>query len=250
MSKLSLNGNKDHLAFCLDSGIVGVLNLTESVTVAKLHQTHDNICSAVSFIGERSKELVSAGYDTSIKHIDWTKDELLSAVKMDATLPEGGISLSPPFVISLALSPSGVLAAGTADGRLGVFFGGEKRADGKKKSKKWNGLDTTEMMLMKVAEGPIVSMAFSQARILTISTMLGVITQFELVYDPKADDGQALLKLLWQGSVTPALEKVNRILADDKRIVVGGLTKAGKGIIEIWKKQDEGNAASAPPSSQ
>ncbi|KAJ2929583.1 hypothetical protein H1R20_g7512, partial [Candolleomyces eurysporus] len=267
--KLSLNGNKSHLAFGLDSGIIGIIDLT-SGSLTKLKQKHDSICSSVQFIGDRAKELVSAGYDTSVRHIDFTKDELLSEAKMDATLAEAGVSLSPPFVVAAALSPTGVLAVGTADGRLCIFFGGEKHPS-KKKSKKWGGLNREEMLALKVAEGPIVALAFSQPnvvavnaqsgavvtyepRILTISTMLGVITQYELIYDSQANDGRAILKQLWQGNVT-SIEKVNTILVDEKRIVVGGLEKDGKGVIEVWswkqpKHQQEQDSLSGNGSAE
>jgi len=73
-----------------------------------------------------------------------------------------GLGLSPPFVMSMAMSSTGVLAAGTADGRLWLGFKGDKNpnlAKGpKKKSKKWEGLDEDEALLIKVAEGPIVAM--------------------------------------------------------------------------------------------
>ena len=58
--------------------------------------------------------------------------------------------------------------------------------------------------------------------------MLGVITQYELLYDSQANDGRAILKQLWQGNVT-SMEKVNTMLVDERRIVVGGLKKDGKG---------------------
>ena len=99
------------------------------------------------------------------------------------------------------------------------------------------------MLLLKVADGPIVALSFSQARVLTISTMLGVITQYELIYDAQDDQGQALLRRLWQGDVK-TIEKVNAMLVDDRRIIVGGLSKDGKGVIEVWKK--EGGSV-APP---
>ncbi|KAJ3543758.1 hypothetical protein NMY22_g3020 [Coprinellus aureogranulatus] len=106
------------------------------------------------------------------------------------------------------------------------------------------------MLLIKVADGPIVAVAFSQARVLTISTMLGVITQYELLYDPQNAGGQALLRQVWKGDVK-AIEKVNALLVDERRILVGGLSKDGKGIIEVWKKQ-EGTLAtiSADSTSQ
>lgn len=74
----------------------------------------------------------------------------------------GGMSLSPPFIMSMAMSNTGVLAAGTADGRLWLGFKGDKASNSgkgpKKKSKKWEGLDGDEALLIKVAEGPIVAM--------------------------------------------------------------------------------------------
>jgi hypothetical protein len=63
--------------------------------------------------------------------------------------------------------------------------------------------------------------------------MLGVITQYELIYDSQANDGRAILKQLWQGNVK-SIEKVNTMLVDEKRIVVGGLKKDGKGVVEVW----------------
>ena len=74
----------------------------------------------------------------------------------------GGIGLSPPFIMSMAMSNTGVLAAGLADGRLWLGLKGDKastsRKGPKKKSKKWEGLDEDESILVKVAEGPIVAM--------------------------------------------------------------------------------------------
>ena len=82
----------------------------------------------------------------------------------DPYVVEGGMSLSPPFIMSMAMSNTGVLAAGTADGRLWLGFKGDKVNPGKgskKKSKKWEGLDEDEALLIKVAEGPIVAMLAS-----------------------------------------------------------------------------------------
>jgi len=64
--------------------------------------------------------------------------------------------------MSLALSSNGTVAAGTADGRLFLGFGGERSlsagAKTKKKAKKWKGLDGDESLLIKVAEGPVVAL--------------------------------------------------------------------------------------------
>ena len=84
-------------------------------------------------------------------------------------MPSSGssnITLSPPFVISLAMSPNGVIAAGTADGRLWLGFGGEKeerstsspRTKSKRKKRRyWEGLKAeNESSIFSIAEGPIV----------------------------------------------------------------------------------------------
>jgi hypothetical protein len=67
------------------------------------------------------------------------------------------MALAPPFIMSMAMSNTGVLAAGTADGHLWIGFGGEKGSASKKKAKKWEGLDESKALLIKVAEGPIVA---------------------------------------------------------------------------------------------
>lgn len=68
------------------------------------------------------------------------------------------MSLSPPFVHSLSLSPSGLLVVSTADGRVWLGGGGEKRLDGKKKrSRKWEGLRQDDGIWLQAGDGPIVS---------------------------------------------------------------------------------------------
>ncbi len=72
------------------------------------------------------------------------------------------MALSPPFIMSAAMSSTGVMAAGTADGRLWLGFGGEKgtatKSIKKKQARKWNGLNIDDEHLEKIAEGPIVAM--------------------------------------------------------------------------------------------
>jgi hypothetical protein len=83
-------------------------------------------------------------------------------LRPDVYVVEGGLSLSPPFIMSMAMSSTGVLAAGTADGRLWIGFKGDKTSNlgkiPKKKLKKWEGLDEDEALVIKIAEGPIVAM--------------------------------------------------------------------------------------------
>jgi hypothetical protein len=65
--------------------------------------------------------------------------------------------MAPPFVLCLSVSSAGVIAAGTADGRLWVGNGGLK--DGRKsgKSRKWGGLKASEGSYLPIAQGPIVA---------------------------------------------------------------------------------------------
>lgn len=78
--------------------------------------------------------------------------------------PESGVSLSPSFVLSTAVSSTGIVAAGLADGRVWIGIGGEKRpaasgSGGKqKRSRKWEGLKENEGLSVKIAEGPVVGL--------------------------------------------------------------------------------------------
>jgi len=103
----------------------------------------------------------------------------------------------------------------------------------KKRTKKWEGLRDEDELAIKIAEGPIVAMAFDDSGILTISTLLGVITRYNPIYDPM--EGSIELDKLWQKE-TESIRKVNALVVDEKRVVVGGLTAVGKGIFEIWKR--------------
>ena len=83
---------------------------------------------------------------------------LLITSHTDPYVAVGGMGLSPPFVMSLAVSSTGVVTAGTADGRLLIGFGAECRLAMKKRSKKWEGLEGDETLLIKIAEGPVVAL--------------------------------------------------------------------------------------------
>lgn len=81
------------------------------------------------------------------------------------------------------------------------------------------------------------------AHILTVSTMLGVVTQYEVLSDPKQDSVD--IDKVWQKK-TQGVEKVNALIVDEKRIIVGGLSKEGKGIIEIWQRVIEPDSNDSP----
>ncbi|CAA7270910.1 unnamed protein product [Cyclocybe aegerita] len=251
LNELALNMNKSHLAFTLDSGYVGVIDLSTNA-VTRMETKHESVCGSVKFVPDRPRELVSGGYDTVLLHFDFFQGKVLSRRQMDPYSVEGGMALSPPFVMSMAMSCSGVIAAGTADGRLFIGFGGERNFTPtkglKKKAKKYEGLDEDETLLIKVAEGPIVAMAFSESRTLTVSTLMGVLTQYNLIYEE--DAGSVVLQQVWQKE-SPGLEKVNALIADEKRVIVGGFAKDGQGAIEVWKQNaSTANIVEAPKTSE
>ncbi|KAJ3509300.1 hypothetical protein NLJ89_g5297 [Agrocybe chaxingu] len=249
LNELALNMNKSHLAFTLDSGYVGVIDLSTNA-VTRMEIKHESVCGSVKFVPDRPRELVSGGYDTVLLHHDFFQGKVLSRRQMDPYSVEGGMALSPPFVMSMAMSCSGVIAAGTADGRLFIGFGGERNLTTKgpkKKAKKYEGLDEDETLLIKVAEGPIVAMAFSESRTLTVSTLMGILTQYNLIYE---DAGSVVLQQVWQKE-SPGLEKVNALVADEKRLIVAGFAKDGRGAIEVWKQNVSiANIGKAPKTSE
>lgn len=65
---------------------------------------------------------------------------------------------------------------------------------------------------------------------------MGVVTQYQLNYDEAG--GSVVLQQLWQ-TESAGITKVNALLADDKRIIVGGFREDGQGVIEIWRNISE-----------
>jgi hypothetical protein len=74
----------------------------------------------------------------------------------------GHVTFSPPFVLCTAVSSSGLLAVGTADGRVWVGAGGTKGVPStepkKKRTRRWQGLSPNAATELTVANGPIVGM--------------------------------------------------------------------------------------------
>ena len=64
---------------------------------------------------------------------------------------------------------------------------------------------------------------------------MGVLTLYNLNYN--ADEGSAILQQIFQEE-SRGISKANALVADDKRVVLAGLAEDGKGIIEIWKKDE------------
>ncbi|KAF8831115.1 hypothetical protein HHX47_DHR1000080 [Lentinula edodes] len=211
---------------------------TAEDAILSLRLTEDDdvlneVCACVKFVPDRPREIVSAGYDETFLHFEFREGAILSQQKISFSQNTEGVSLSPPFILSTAFSSTGILAAGTADGSLWIGLGGQK-VHSKTKSKryrKWNGLsDGEKQIFIKVVDGPIVAIP----DILTTSTLLGSIAQWRI--NSETSDRDKNIKELWRKKGI-ALEKVNALVTNDTKIVIGGFSKDGKGIIEIWDRE-------------
>lgn len=227
------------MAFCLDSGTVGVVDLSTK-QVTRMRTSHDNICGTVKFIPDRPSEIVSGGYDSSLLHHDFHQRTVSSRFDLGTSPPSSGVSMSPPFILSLAMSPSGILAAGTADGRVWIGAGGEKmlgvssRASVKKKRRKWEGLKQDKAITADVGHGPIAALSFIGPRTLLTSTLMGTVALYE-IGGPTAD-GKLVMLQKWTKATT-GVNKVNAIITMGDLIIIGGLSEAGGGVIELWENR-------------
>lgn len=159
--------------------------------------------------------------------------------------------MSPPFVLSLSMSPTGIIAAGTADGRLYVGTSGEKSLEApgsqQRRQRKWKGLKMDGRIVANVAEGPIVGLyvyshsllkdihpicrAFTDSRELVTCTLLGKVAQYQIC--GSASGGALKLEPQWIGE-SKDNHKVNSIAFSGGSVVIGGFRKDGTGVIEIW----------------
>ncbi|KAI0320119.1 WD40 repeat-like protein [Amylostereum chailletii] len=239
LNEIALNDNGKHLAFSTDSGTVGVVELS-SQRVLRMKTKHTSISGNVGFIPDRPSELISGGYDSALLHFDFGQGSILSRRDFTAPLQTSGVSLSPPFILSLALSAAGAIAVGTADGQLWIGRGGEKRpsAKGKKKrTRKWEGLKEDEGLSVKIAEGPVVAVRFITPVKVLACSLLGTLSMHTL--SEVGDDGAAFdITPLWKVE-SKTLAKVNAISTHDDRIAVGGFNKEGKGVVEVWQLNAE-----------
>ena len=164
-----------------------------------------------------------------------------------------GVSLSPPFVLSLAISEIGMIAVGTADGRLWIGAGGEKGTK-KKRSRKWEGMKKESSYEFKIAEGPVIGLyvqslypdaitalmdcfcsEFVEPTLLLTSTLLGCIAQHRL-HRP-GENGpttQWRIQTEWTTN-TERIKKANALAIHNDHFVVGGFDKMNKGVVEIWR---------------
>jgi len=133
----------------------------------------------------------------------------------------------------MAVSGTGVCAAGTADGQLWVGRSGEKRESGRnldKKHRKWSGLSEDRSVCMKVAEGPVVAVGFVDDRTLITSTLLGTLTLHTL--SDIQDDGSFEVRPLWH-TQAEGLTKVNALVLFDTHTAIGGFDQHGSGVITV-----------------
>ncbi|KAF7304953.1 hypothetical protein MKEN_01209800 [Mycena kentingensis (nom. inval.)] len=216
LNELALNPSKTHLAFSTDSGSVGVVDIATK-SVSRMKTQHTSICGLVRFIPDRPREIVSGGYDSALLHFDYMLGSTLSRRDFTADPATQGVSLSPPFIMSAALSTTGAMAAGTADGRLWLGTGGDKgalaaKSTKKKRSRKWEGLNADDEILEKAAEGPLVAMAFAGSSTLVVSTLLGNIMHYTASRND-ADELQLSKTAEFQSGVS----KVNALVHFDEK---------------------------------
>ncbi|THH13865.1 hypothetical protein EW146_g6405 [Bondarzewia mesenterica] len=247
LNQIALDSNEKRLAFSTDSGTVGIVDLTTK-KISRMKLQHNNICGSVAFIPDRPGEIVSGGYDSALLHFDLNQGTVLSRFDFAALPPSSGVSLSPPFVLAIDMSTTGILAAGTADGQLWLGAGGEKRPSAvsgkKKRSRKWEGLRGDLSFAFKIAEGPVVDLAFLNPTTLITCTLLGTITQ-HMISRAGDDSGTLTIETVWTTSAM-GLAKVNAMAAYSGWITIGGFDKQGKGLVEMWRIEHEENPTDAP----
>jgi len=182
----------------------------------------------VRFVPNRPSEILSAGYDSTLLHFDIIQGSVLSRFDVAGLPPSTGVSLSPPFVHSIAFSEHGAIIASTADGRVWVGRGGDKSiAPKKKRSRKWEGLREDGGNWVSVAEGPVVSVDFADSETFVTCTLLGSLSQYSIGV------GSTGTGMVWSGDVKE-LEKVNCMRSNGTYIVVGGFSSGGKGLAEVY----------------
>ncbi|KDQ12250.1 hypothetical protein BOTBODRAFT_419173 [Botryobasidium botryosum FD-172 SS1] len=233
VNKLAINPAQTHLAYSCDSGIVGIVEL-KSKSNTRMKAGHANVCDTLSFIPDRPRELVSGGYDKALLHFDYLQGVKLSQFDLTDVPasndedPQSNVSLSPPLCHALAVSPAGIIAAATASGHLWVGLGGKK--GGKKKARKWEGLKPDEAKSFKIAEGPVVAVAFRAPEAVLTVTLSGSLALHTL----NSSDDYSLQKV-WS-TATKKVVKANAVASggDTGWVAVGGAGSANKGYVEVW----------------
>ncbi|KAF8275061.1 hypothetical protein EI94DRAFT_1712292, partial [Lactarius quietus] len=121
---------------------------------------HTSICASANFIPDRPSEAVSGGYDSTLLHFDFRQGTLLSKREFASVPQTSAVSVSPPFVLCLSVSSTGPWR------QEGLI----------KKTRKWGGLREDMGLSKKIADGPVVAMAFLNTTMIVTSTLLGNIS--------------------------------------------------------------------------
>jgi len=150
-----------------------------------------------------------------------------------ASLPQSSsaVSMSPTFVLCLSVSSAGAIAAGTADGHLWIGLGGDKRLS-VKKARKWGGLRDDASLSSKIADGPIVALAFLNPREIITATLLGNIHRHILSTEGNAEEWRIESTVVAQ---TQSIAKVNALAIHGNSIAMGGFRADGKGTAEVYQ---------------
>ena len=77
--------------------------------------------------------------------------------------------------------------------------------------------------------------AFDELGILTVTTLLGVVSRHTLLWD---ENGPSMHVEKISQKETQRIKKVNALILEKERIIIGGLTGQGSGALEIWKQSN------------
>jgi WD40 repeat protein len=229
-NEISVSENQKTLAFTMDSGGVGVVDLATK-SVRRMKTQHNSICATVRFIPDRPSELISGGYDNTLLHFDFRQGTVLSRRAFNSLPQSDAVSLSPPFVLCLSVSSTGAIAAGTADGYLWIGLGGDKRVSAKK-TRKWGGLREDMSLSTKIADGPVVALAFLDPTAILTCTLLGAIFRHTLSTEGNTEDWRIESIPVAQ---TQFIAKVNTLAVHSNSVAVGGFREDGKGLAEVYQ---------------
>ncbi|KAH8116886.1 WD40 repeat-like protein [Phellopilus nigrolimitatus] len=237
-----LSATRAYLACTTDSGAVYVMDM-QTRELMKMKTSHTSIAWTAAFIPDRPNELVTGGYDCALLLFDFKLGTLLLRLEIAAAPALApGISSLPPFITSLAVSTQGIIAAGTADGRIWIGLGGEKQASGsskkKKKSRKWGGLSEGDGFFTKMDENLVAALHFVAPDQLISCSLHGKLAFHRLVRSGNAnsESPRGGLKTTWTIQ-TSSCSKVDMLSYDAhcRRFAVSGLHKDQKhGTLELW----------------
>ena len=71
----------------------------------------------------------------------------------------------------MAISSTGVIAVGLADGRVWIGTGAQRAKEKKKKTRKWEGLNSNHGGFHLIAEGPIVGLSVCFSYVLVLRSI-------------------------------------------------------------------------------